>query len=662
MILNILINRKLFLLYYACIVHVSLSHEFTSIRTERKLILSQTDILSTLYNESNGNTWTIKTNWLTGTVCPSGGWYGIVCSGSDIISLDLNGNNLLNTLPSQIGLLSLMTTFRMHNNILTGSLPSELGQMTMMQHRLFMYSNSFNSAIPSELGLMTGMTSRFFLYSNQLSKTIPSELGLMSKLGSQFSVSFNELTGLLPSQLGQMTSLSSSLFIFLNSLSGSIPSQLGQLKKISNNLKLYSNQFCGDFPIEVSSLSTQVTTGWDIQTGNSLGTLCCLSLPSTYTCTPTLSPTISPTLSPTFICGMGNYYDNVSTSCIDCSIGYYSNSQVNDISLFPTSCELCPNGKYNNETGQSSCYSCNKNEKSNKQRNKCIKIKKEMDITRLIIGSFILFLCLICLIWCCWFCCYPVADEETSNEKDENKENVDLEVGGDIIKVERVLSTDSDGRGMIDGDAPPPIFPQGRIVAGNRSSSYTYGENDTSNNMSDEPGGGGVDVGSSYVKRSSSFTGPSSQRRITVSMSMEEFEEFRVHRIESLDIMDDVVHFLGRGTILKQEVNEVNEGETLPQPSHENNAKGNTDDVDVTDSSNMISKTIDDTPKKSNLNKNNTGEKTKSISTSKQNIKKTPIKMKSPTDRSARNSKTLSEKGLGTSLDETDITPGRPDI
>src|SRR3990167_9472630 len=53
---------------------------------------SEADALITLYNATNGPSWTNKTNWLTSSVV--GSWYGITVSGGHVTQISLYNNNL----------------------------------------------------------------------------------------------------------------------------------------------------------------------------------------------------------------------------------------------------------------------------------------------------------------------------------------------------------------------------------------------------------------------------------------------------------------------------------------------------------------------------------------------------------------------------------------
>jgi len=409
---------------------------------ERTLTLTSYEVLSQLYSDTGGSNWTTSTNWMSGTPCPSGAWYGVTCSGSEVISLSvannnlvgslpseigqltslvstlkLNGNSLIGTIPSQIGLLSLLSSnLYLNSNDFTGFIPSQIGQLTAMQSFFWFNSNSLSGTVPSELGRMTSMVTRFILYSNDLSGSLPSQLGLLSLMTSYMYIYVNDFSGSLPSQLGQMTSMekqwnvrtnsffgtlpsqlgrlslmTADFYLRVNDFTGSFPSQLGQLTGLTEDVEWDTNSFCSDVPSQVAFLSSQVTSGWDT-TGNSFGTLCCVALPSTYTCAPTSnptpvptivptpftdsptivptettdSPTPSPTISPTVQCTSGTYLDGL--SCENCAIGSYSSF---DGAPFPTSCTPCQSGKYNTASGESSCIECATGKLSSADRTFC---------------------------------------------------------------------------------------------------------------------------------------------------------------------------------------------------------------------------------------------------------------------------------------------------
>jgi hypothetical protein len=211
---------------------------------QRQLALSNREVLSKLYSDTSGASWTNHLNWMKlGNPCPSGAWFGVTCSSAKIIGLDFSQNLLVGTIPSELGMLSALTNIELDGNSLTGSIPSELGKFSRVS---------------------------FF-----------------------FALSRNSFTGFIPSELGRLTALREQFLLHNNALSGSIPSQLGLLTGLTTKFELLNNNLCGDIPAEVSALSSQVAT-FTILSGNGLGTDCLFPSPA-----PTIQPTPHPTDEPT---------------------------------------------------------------------------------------------------------------------------------------------------------------------------------------------------------------------------------------------------------------------------------------------------------------------------------------------------------------------------
>jgi hypothetical protein len=235
-----------------------------------------------------------------------------------------------------------------------------------------------------------------FVKSNMnMAGTLASQIGLLTSLVN-IQLSSNDLSGSLPSQIGLLSKMTSTFELFSNRFIGSLPSQIGQLTLLTKIL-LYSNQFCDDIPSEVSVLSSQITSGFKITTGNSLGTICCVayspficptstptSLPTTLRATPTptplpitlptvqpsilptYTPIPAPTFTPTVTCLSGTVYNGA--ECIDCGVGYYSNFSSPP---YPRNCTLCPPGQYNTASGQPLCITCDTGKLSSDDRSFC---------------------------------------------------------------------------------------------------------------------------------------------------------------------------------------------------------------------------------------------------------------------------------------------------
>ena len=224
--------------------------------------------LITLYYATDGTNWTNNTNW--NTSAPVYQWYGVEMEGNRVTSINLDYNNLIGTLPTQIGDLGALKTLNLsNNNQLTGSIPTEIGNLTALEILNFR-SSQINGNLPIEIGNLTDLTS-LMLHGNQLTGNIPTQLGNLTNL-THLNLSSNLFTGNIPSELGSLTNISY-FDIEDNQLTGNIPSSIENLPNI-RQLYLWNNQLEGD--LDVSSLTTLASftsgdnlfTSIDIRTGN----------------------------------------------------------------------------------------------------------------------------------------------------------------------------------------------------------------------------------------------------------------------------------------------------------------------------------------------------------------------------------------------------------
>ena len=205
--------------------------------------------LVALYDSTDGANWTNNTNW--DTTATLGNWYGVETnSNGRVTGLELTGNNLVGTLPADLGDLDKLKLLYLNNNALSGTIPAELGDLENLSD-LILSSNGLGGAIPAELGDLSKLK-YLSLNGNQLNGAIPAELGDLS-LMVELILSYNGLTGAIPAELGDLSNLRS-LALEYNQLSGAIPSELGDLSKLKN-LDLTENQLSGVIPAELGDLS-----------------------------------------------------------------------------------------------------------------------------------------------------------------------------------------------------------------------------------------------------------------------------------------------------------------------------------------------------------------------------------------------------------------------
>ena len=128
------------------------------------------DSLLALYNSTNGDNWTINTNWLD-TAKPLSEWYGLTLTNNRVSSLNLGNNNLTGTLPVEIGNFSELTYLGLWSNTITGTIPAEIGNLSKLTE-LDLSPNTFTGTIPSEIGNLTNLEI-LWLNQNGLTGTIP---------------------------------------------------------------------------------------------------------------------------------------------------------------------------------------------------------------------------------------------------------------------------------------------------------------------------------------------------------------------------------------------------------------------------------------------------------------------------------------------------------
>ena len=73
--------------------------------------------------------------------------------------------------------------FDLNYNPVTGSIPTQIGMLSLMTYRMKMGRNSLTGKIPSELGKLTGLTNGFEIYDNELCDFLPDELSELSATG-----------------------------------------------------------------------------------------------------------------------------------------------------------------------------------------------------------------------------------------------------------------------------------------------------------------------------------------------------------------------------------------------------------------------------------------------------------------------------------------------
>ncbi|VEU44145.1 unnamed protein product [Pseudo-nitzschia multistriata] len=207
-------------------------------------------VLATIYYSTNGDEWTNNTAWLSELdecewwstaekVCDEFGRYR---------KLDLQENNLVGSLPSELVILSnSLMTINVRDNALSGQLPSLLVADLTNLEVLDLSSNAFSGELSPRLFDARKLT-RLSLFENMLSSFIPADLGKLTEL---YVLDFgsNKLTSTIPTEVGKLSKLTG-LSLFNNMLSGAIPTEILELQNL-NMLYIDSNNFEANVPEEV---------------------------------------------------------------------------------------------------------------------------------------------------------------------------------------------------------------------------------------------------------------------------------------------------------------------------------------------------------------------------------------------------------------------------
>jgi len=192
--------------------------------------------LVALYNATNGASWTNP--WTL--TDPVDSWYRVIVSGGRVYEVNVSSNNLIGTIPTEIGNLSNLFALYLNFNQLSGSIPPEIGNLDSLRY-LQLPANQLSGSIPPEIGNLDNLI-YLSLSSNQLSGPIPSEIWNLTNLTS-LVLSDNQLSGTIPLEIGNLSNLWL-LYLYSNQLGGSIPTEIVSL----NNLEyfyIHENQFSG---------------------------------------------------------------------------------------------------------------------------------------------------------------------------------------------------------------------------------------------------------------------------------------------------------------------------------------------------------------------------------------------------------------------------------
>ncbi|KAK8584898.1 hypothetical protein V6N13_138841 [Hibiscus sabdariffa] len=165
-------------------------------------------------------------SWVPGSAAcngPKGSWRGLVCQGSTVTGLRLDGMGLSGTIDvDALADMSGLSTFSVENNSFTGTIPgfNRLGALKVLS----LSRNQFSGNIPSEYFVKMGALRKVRLSYNKFTGEIPDSLSHLTNLVG-LHLQNNRFTGRIPSF--DSTNLNS-LNVSNNRLAGEIPSSLSK--------------------------------------------------------------------------------------------------------------------------------------------------------------------------------------------------------------------------------------------------------------------------------------------------------------------------------------------------------------------------------------------------------------------------------------------------
>jgi Leucine-rich repeat (LRR) protein len=239
--------------------------------SELEEILVNKFFLGIFYYSTSGDAeWYNREGWLSDqSACT---WFGVSCnSNAAVTRIDLDSNNLVGTLPAELGYLTSLETIWLHSNSLIRTIPTEFGQLQRLEtlnlvgnklegtlpvqlttigtlRNMLLGYNSLTGSLPSELALLRNLEA-FDIFNNKFEGIVATELAQCSMLHS-LDLSQNRFVGTIPTQIGLLSNLKS-LVLRGNSLQQStIPSEFGLLTQL-NELSLATASISGTIPTEL---------------------------------------------------------------------------------------------------------------------------------------------------------------------------------------------------------------------------------------------------------------------------------------------------------------------------------------------------------------------------------------------------------------------------
>lgn len=213
--------------------------------------MSQRHALAQLYDLAGGAQWRSRQHWLHAPVCK---WHGILCDKGGVSSIDLGGNGVEGTLPTQLCLLSKLRVLNIDESRLSGTLPSCLSTLTALSTILFASNSGLSGTLPANLAALRAL-SELDLSRTRISGTLSQGVAALGRL-QRLQLDHMAFSGTLPKEIGQMTRVEALFVHESRLLSGTLPTQVGRLAgSLSIGMSLAGTRISGVIPTELARAS-----------------------------------------------------------------------------------------------------------------------------------------------------------------------------------------------------------------------------------------------------------------------------------------------------------------------------------------------------------------------------------------------------------------------
>ena len=131
------------------------------------------EALVALYEATDGENWKNNTNWCSDR--PLNEWYGVGYWDGSVREINLSDNNLVGTVPTEIGNLIYLRQLYLGFNSLSGELPESMGNLTQLKYVSLAYNN-LTGNIPESFASWMNTLETISLSGNSFSGRLPESI------------------------------------------------------------------------------------------------------------------------------------------------------------------------------------------------------------------------------------------------------------------------------------------------------------------------------------------------------------------------------------------------------------------------------------------------------------------------------------------------------